>query len=75
MDYKMIEIYNKPAKIKGKKYNFIIEEKWVTGWGRTFAKGRRRPKSYKITENGKLILLTSLHQTFYKMQKDIMEGR
>ena len=69
----MIEIYNKEVKIGKNKYNFIIEEKWITGWGTTWARGRRRPKFYIIKENGKLILHTSLHQTWYA-QRRCIEG-
>lgn len=74
MEYKMFEIYNKEIK-KGKdKYNFIIEEKWINGWGRRFACGRRRPKFYSIYENGEMILHTSLHQTWYAYRRRIERG-
>ena len=76
MEYTMIEIWNKAIKKDNKKYEFIIEEKFISGWGRQFACGRRRPKFYTIKENGKTILSSTRHQTFYgykrKLEKDMI---
>lgn len=69
---KMIEIFNQQVKVNNKKYNFIITEKWIDGWGVTHSKGRTRPKFYEIKENGKTILSTSLHQTFNARKKQIL---
>lgn len=74
MDYKMFEVYNKGLKVGKNNYNFIIEEKWIDGWGRRFACGRRRPKFYSIKKNGKLILHTSLHQTWYAEIRKVKKG-
>lgn len=72
MDYEMITIFNQKAKIGNNKYNFIIEEKNVEGWGKKFCVGRAKPKFYSIKKNGKTILHTTLHQTFYKERKTIL---
>lgn len=62
---KTIEIWNKELIINKKdKYNFIIDEIWHTGV-------KRRSKFYKIKKNGRIILHTSLHQTFYKYMREI----
>ena len=71
MDYEMIEIYNRPARVGKDTYNFIIQEKWTPGWGVRFACGRRRPKFYEIKKNGETILSTTLHQTWYAKQRAI----
>lgn len=71
-DYEMIIIYNQEVK-KGKdKYNLIIEEKWINGWGIRFACGRRRPKFYSIKKNGQTILSTTLHQTWYAEKRKLL---
>ena len=62
---KTIEIYNKELiKNKKEKYNFVIDEVWHTGV-------KRRQKFYKILKNGRIILHTSLHQTWYKYIRTI----
>lgn len=70
MDFKMIEIYNQKAKINNDTYNFIIEEKWFDN----FRLNRKRPKFYTIKRNGKTILSTSLHQTFYSRKRNLLNG-
>ena len=72
MNYTMIEIYNYEVKIGKDKYNFIIEEKWIEGWGRKFAVGRVRPKFYSIKKNEQTILSTSLHQTWYAEKRKLL---
>ena len=72
MKYEMIKIYDKPITINKDKYNFVIWEKWVEGWGRRFAVGRRRPKFYGIYKNGNIILSTGCHQTFYSYKRKLL---
>ena len=74
MKYKMIIIFNQEVKAKKDKYNFIIREKWIDGWGKRFCCGRERPKFYSITKNGKEILNTTLHQTFYARRNKIVKS-
>lgn len=58
------EIFRKGF-IKGKDlYECIIDEVRYEGV-------RRRAKFYSIEKNGEIILSTSLHQTWYKYQRDL----
>ena len=72
MNYKMIEVSRLGRFVNGDWYEFITEEKWINGFGTTWAKGRTRPKFYTIRKNNKDILHTSLHQTFNKYKRDIL---
>lgn len=74
MKSKTIEIFNQEAKINNDKYNFIIKEKWIEGWGKSHSCGRTRPKFYLIKKNGRTILITSLHQVFYARKNKIVKG-
>lgn len=67
MKIETIEIYNKPAKIGGANYNFIIKEVY-------YLNTRTKAKFYEIKKDGECILYTSLHQTFYKYKKNIERG-
>lgn len=73
-DYTMYEIYNQEIKIGKDKYNFIIKEKWIRGWGKKFACGRARPKFYLIKRNDKTVLHTTLHQTWYAKKRKLLNG-
>lgn len=65
----ILEVFNQEIKKGKNKYNFIVKEGYMTGWYRTKA---RRPKFYEIRENGKTILSTSLHQTYYARKRKII---
>ena len=56
-------------------YEFIIEEKWMDGYGYRWARGRAKPKFYTIKRNNEIVLHTSLHQTFYKYKRDILREK
>lgn len=64
-NYEMIEIFNQEVNIDENKYNYIIREKWITGF-------RRKPKFYTIMKNGEAILHTTLHQTFYAEKRKLL---
>ena len=73
----MIKIYNQEIKNDKDKYNFVIEEKWIKGWGKQFACGRAKPKFYIIKENDKVVLSTTIHQLWYaqKITKPLIHAQ
>ena len=68
----MIETCRLGRFVNGDWYEFITEEQWIDGYGVTWARGRAKPKFYTIKKNDKVILHTSLYQTFNKQKRDIL---
>ena len=66
---KIIEVFNQKERVGAKKYNFIVKQGYPENW---FRSKRTLPKFYEIRENGKIILHTSLYQTYYAYKKRIL---